>query len=101
MTGKCEYSLFREFVTSYFQYGSSVKEYSKSIKIFINNNIRKTGFRMREIGAIAAYLVAWLFCEIVIGIQSGFVTLVISLLFAFAIYALIAYAEHEEGDRNA
>ncbi|HQJ08540.1 MAG TPA: hypothetical protein PLF54_06025 [Deltaproteobacteria bacterium] len=56
---------------------------------------------MREIGAIAAYLVAWLFCEVVIGIESGLVTLVVSLLFAFAIYALIAYAEHEEGDGNA
>ncbi len=56
---------------------------------------------MREIGAIAAYLVAWLFCEVVIGIESGLVTLVVSLLFAFSIYALIAYAEHEEGDDNA
>ena len=56
---------------------------------------------MREIGAIAAYLIAWLFCEVVIGIKSGFVTLIISLLFAFAIYALIAYAEHEERDSDA
>jgi hypothetical protein len=56
---------------------------------------------MREIASIAAYLVSWLFCELVIGIKSGFVTLMISLLFAFAIYALIAYAEHEEGDKNA
>ncbi|MDT8272550.1 MAG: hypothetical protein RRA35_05095 [Desulfomonilia bacterium] len=56
---------------------------------------------MREIGAIAAYLVAWLFCQVVIGIQSGFITLFISLLFAFAIYALITYAEHEERDKNA
>ena len=55
---------------------------------------------MREIASIAAYLVSWLFCELVIGIKSGFVTLMISLLFAFAIYAMIAYAEHEEGDRN-
>jgi len=51
---------------------------------------------MREIGAIAAYLIAWLFCEVVIGIKSGLTTLVFSLLFAFAIYALIAYAEHED-----
>ncbi|HQP32278.1 MAG TPA: hypothetical protein PLB81_13205 [Deltaproteobacteria bacterium] len=56
---------------------------------------------MREIGAIVAYLVAWLFCEVVIGIQSGLLTLIISLLFAFAIYALIAYAEHEEKDGHA
>lgn len=56
---------------------------------------------MREIAAIAAYLVAWLFCERVIGIQSGLVTLFVSLLFAFAIYALIAYAEHEEKDKNS
>ncbi|MGC9324865.1 MAG: hypothetical protein ACP5G0_08995 [Desulfomonilia bacterium] len=55
---------------------------------------------MREIGAIAAYLVAWLFCELVIGISSGLFTLFISLVFAFAIYALIAYAEHEERDNN-
>jgi hypothetical protein len=56
---------------------------------------------MREIGAIAAYLISWLFCELVIGIQSGLITLVISLLFAFGIYVLIAVAEHEEGDKNA
>jgi len=56
---------------------------------------------MREIGAIAAYLISWLFCELVIGIQSGLLTLVISLLFAFGIYALIAVAEHEESDKNA
>ncbi|MGO9145684.1 MAG: hypothetical protein ACLQDF_04890 [Desulfomonilia bacterium] len=56
---------------------------------------------MREIAAIAAYLVSWLFCELVIGIKSGFITLLISLLFAFAIYALIAFAEHEDGDKNA
>lgn len=54
------------------------------------------GSTMREIGAIAAYLIAWLFCEVVIGIKSGLTTLVFSLLFAFAIYALIAYAEHED-----
>jgi hypothetical protein len=56
---------------------------------------------MREIGAIAAYLVSWLFCELVIGIRSGLITLFLSLLFAFIIYALIAYAEHEERDKNA
>jgi hypothetical protein len=56
---------------------------------------------MREIASIAAYLVSWLFCELVIGIHSGFVTLIISLLFSFGIYALIAYAEHEERDKNA
>ncbi len=56
---------------------------------------------MREIGAIAAYLISWLFCELVIGIQSGMLTLIISLLFAFGIYALIAVAEHEESDKNA
>jgi hypothetical protein len=55
---------------------------------------------MRELAAIAAYLVAWLFCERIIGIHSGLVTLFISLLCAFAIYALIAYAEHEESDKN-
>ncbi len=37
---------------------------------------------MREIGAIAAYLISWLFCELVLGIQSGLLTLIISLLFA-------------------
>lgn len=88
-------------MTSYSQYDSNDKEYSKLVKIFYKWQLLKDRIKMREIGAIAAYLVAWLFCEIVIGIQSGFVTLLISLLFAFAIYALIAYAEHEEGDKNA
>jgi hypothetical protein len=66
-----------------------------------NRTYSVKGIEMREIASIAAYLVSWLFCELVIGIQSGFVTLMISLLFAFAIYALIAYAEHEEGDKKA
>ncbi|HOJ13558.1 MAG TPA: hypothetical protein PLS81_00490 [Deltaproteobacteria bacterium] len=56
---------------------------------------------MREIGAIAAYLISWLFCELVLGIESGLITLIVSLLFAFGIYALIAFAEHEEGGRKA
>jgi hypothetical protein len=55
---------------------------------------------MREIGAIAAYLISWIFCELVLGIQSGLVTLMISLLFAFGIYALIAFAEHEDEERD-
>lgn len=51
---------------------------------------------MREIGSIAAYLVCWVFCEVVIGMQNQLNILLISLSFAFAIYALIAYAEHKE-----
>jgi len=55
---------------------------------------------MREIGAIAGYLVFWLFSKMVLGIQNGLVSLVLSLLFAFAIYAMIAYAEHEDKDKD-
>jgi len=55
---------------------------------------------MREIGAIAGYLVFWFFSKMVLGIQSGAVTLLLSLLFAFAVYALIAYAEHEDKDNT-
>jgi len=55
---------------------------------------------MREIGAIAGYLVFWLFSKMVLGIQSGGITLFLSLLFAFAVYALIAYAEHEDNDKT-
>lgn len=55
---------------------------------------------MREVGAIAGYLVFWFFSKMVLGIQSGAVTLLLSLLFAFAVYALIAYAEHEDKDKT-
>jgi high-affinity Fe2+/Pb2+ permease len=55
---------------------------------------------MREIGAIAGYLVFWLFSKMVLGIQSGLVALLLSLLFAFAIYMLISYAEHEDRSKN-
>lgn len=55
---------------------------------------------MREIGAIAGYLVFWMFSKMVLGIQSGAVTLLLSLLFAFAVYAFIAYAEHEDKDKT-
>jgi hypothetical protein len=53
---------------------------------------------MREIGAIAGYLIAWLFCDVVLGVESGLVKLLVSLLLAFVIYVLIAYAERKEED---
>jgi len=55
---------------------------------------------MREILTVATYLVAWLVCKWVIGIQSGLVTLLVSLSAAIAIYVLIAIKESEDKKKN-
>ncbi|MEA3222754.1 MAG: hypothetical protein U9P49_06275 [Thermodesulfobacteriota bacterium] len=55
---------------------------------------------MREILTVATYLVAWLVCKWVIGIQSGLVTLLVSLGAAIAIYVLIAIKESEGKKKN-
>jgi len=44
---------------------------------------------MQEILTVATYLVVWLICKWVIGIESGFITLIISLGAAVVIYVVI------------
>ena len=54
---------------------------------------------MHEILTVATYLVAWLICEWVIGIESGLIKLIISLSAAVSVYAIIAiknYKDHKD-----
>ncbi len=64
---------------------------------------------MQEILTVITYLVVWLICKKVVGIESGLVTLVISLGAAVGVYILSAHKRREstsdvsgdnEGDRE-
>ena len=55
---------------------------------------------MQEILTLATYLVAWLICKWVLGIQSGLVTLLISLGAAVGVYAVIAIKARAEKEDN-
>ncbi|MBN2284793.1 MAG: hypothetical protein JXO48_12975 [Deltaproteobacteria bacterium] len=45
---------------------------------------------------VATYLVMWLICKWVLNIESGLITLIISLGAAVGVYFLIAFKEYEE-----
>lgn len=49
---------------------------------------------MQEVLTAVTYLVTWLICQRVIGIESGLVNLIISLTAAIAVYVIIAIREH-------
>jgi len=49
---------------------------------------------MQEILTAVTYLVVWLICQRVIGIESGLVNLIISLSAAVGVYILMAVKEH-------
>jgi len=51
---------------------------------------------MQEILTVITYLVVWLICKKVVGIQSGFVTLVISLGAAVSVYVIFAVRWYED-----
>lgn len=55
---------------------------------------------MQEILTVATYLVAWLICKWVIGIDSGLITLIISLGAAVVVYVIIGIKEYEERKRD-
>ena len=55
---------------------------------------------MQEILTVITYLVVWLICKKVVGIQSGLVTLIISLGAAVLIYILMAIKWHEDSKKN-
>jgi hypothetical protein len=48
---------------------------------------------MQEILTAVTYLVSWLICERVIGIESGLINLIISLSAAVGVYLLMAVKE--------
>ena len=51
---------------------------------------------MQEILTVATYLVGWLVCKWVLEIESGLITLIISLGAALFVYILIGVREIEE-----
>ena len=51
---------------------------------------------MQEILTAVTYLVVWLICQRVIGIESGLVNLIISLGAAVSVYILMAVKEHKD-----
>jgi uncharacterized membrane protein YobD (UPF0266 family) len=55
---------------------------------------------MQEILTAVTYLVVWLICQRVIGIESGLTTLLISLSAAFSVYVLYAILSHQMKKRK-
>jgi len=55
---------------------------------------------MQEILTAITYLVAWLFCQRVMGIESGLTTLLVSLAAAFSIYILYAFLNYHVKKRR-
>jgi len=51
---------------------------------------------MQEILTAVTYLVVWLICERVIGIESGLVNLIVSLGAAVGVYILMAVRAHRK-----
>ena len=55
---------------------------------------------MQEILTAVTYLVVWLICERVIGIESGLINLIISLTAAVSVYVLIAVRDSRRQKEN-
>ncbi len=55
---------------------------------------------MQEILTVATYLVVWLVCDYVIGIQSGLINLLISLGAAVSVYVFIGVKEYTDKKRK-
>ncbi len=55
---------------------------------------------MQEILTVITYLVVWFICKKVLGIQSGLVTLVISLGAAVSVYVIFATKWYEDKNKN-
>ena len=51
---------------------------------------------MQEILTVITYLVVWLICRKVVEIESGFVTLIISLGAAVSVYVIFAAKRYED-----
>ena len=60
----------------------------------------KETLTMQEILTVITYLVVWLICKEVVGIQSGLVTLVISLGAAVSVYVIFAVRWYEDRKKN-
>jgi len=51
---------------------------------------------MQEVLTAVTYLVTWLICQQVLGIESGLTNLIISLSAAIAVYVIIAIRDHKK-----
>jgi len=57
-------------------------------------------FMMQEILTAVTYLVVWLVCQRIIGIESGLTTLLISLTAAVSVYVIIAVKDYRDKRRK-
>jgi hypothetical protein len=55
---------------------------------------------MQEILTAVTYLVVWLICERVIGIESGLINLIVSLAAAVSVYVIIAIRDSRRQKEN-
>ena len=55
---------------------------------------------MQEILTAVTYLVVWLICQLVVGIESGLVNLIISLSAAVGVYILMAMKDYRDKQRK-
>ncbi|MDQ1278621.1 MAG: hypothetical protein QG555_1664 [Thermodesulfobacteriota bacterium] len=55
---------------------------------------------MQEILTAVIYLVVWLICQRVVGIESGLVNLIISLSAAVGVYILMAVKDYRDKQRK-
>jgi hypothetical protein len=62
--------------------------------------IIKRGFVMPELLTAATYLVVWLICWRVIGIESGLTKLILSLGAAIFVFVLLSVREHQRKKRG-
>jgi hypothetical protein len=55
---------------------------------------------MQELLTAATYLIVWLICWQVIGIESGLVKLIVSLSAAVSVFVLLAVRDHQQKKRG-
>jgi hypothetical protein len=55
---------------------------------------------MQELLTAVTYLVVWLICWRVVGIESGLTKLIISLGAAIFVFVLLAYRDHQQKKRG-
>ena len=61
-----------------------------SLNLLPKNQLLYKGVMVREILSLMTYLLAWLVCKQVIGIESGLLSLIISLGLAIVVFLLAA-----------
>lgn len=64
--------------------------------LFTIDIILKEGGVMQEVLTAVTYLVVWLICQRVLGIESGLVNLIVSLAAALTVYVLMAIRDYKK-----